>query len=91
MTKKSATNLGSNAIGSKLRKYVALARINGYEEDHPRYRKCLITMVIVSPLRIGLWNPKWPFYGLHMGVILTTYPDWDDPPSTLPESNSKSL
>ena len=26
-------------------------------EDHPRYRKWLITMVIVSPLRIGLWDP----------------------------------
>ena len=26
-------------------------------EYHPSTRKCLITMVIVSPLRIGLWDP----------------------------------
>ena len=26
-------------------------------EDHPRTCKWLITMVIVSPVRIGLWDP----------------------------------
>ena len=28
-----------------------------YLEDHPRTCKWLITMVIVNPLRIGLWDP----------------------------------
>ena len=28
-----------------------------YLEDHPMTNKWLITMVIVSPLRIGLWDP----------------------------------
>ena len=28
-----------------------------YLEDHPMTCKWLITMVIVSPLRIGLWDP----------------------------------
>ena len=41
-------------------------------------------MVIVSPLRIGLWAPfqmafLWPL----KGVSLTTYKSWDDPPSTV--------
>ena len=36
--------------------------------------KYLATMVIVSPVRIGLSSSKWPFYGLFMGMILTTYP-----------------
>ena len=54
-----------------------------YFEDHPRTCKCLITMVIVSPLRIGLWDPfqRADIYGLYMGVILATYIHWDDPPS----------
>ena len=26
-----------------------------------------------------------------MGVILTTYKSWDDPPSTLPETNTSHL
>ena len=36
-------------------------------------------------LRIGLWGfpSKWPVYGLSMGVILTTYKSWDDPPSNV--------
>ena len=46
-------------------------------------RKWLITMVIVSPLNIGLWDPfqmalfSWLING---GPILTTYKSWDDPP-----------
>ena len=28
---------------------------------------------------------KWPCHGLQMGVILTTYKSWDDPPSNLPK------
>ena len=44
--------------------------------------KWLITMVIVSPLT----RDSFPFqmgdlHGLQMGVILTTYIHWDDPPS----------
>ena len=46
--------------------------------------KWLIAMVIVSPLRIGLWDPfqMAELHGLKMGVILITYKSWDDPPST---------
>ena len=44
------------------------------------FRKWLLTMVIVSPLRIGLWDPfQMAIHGLYMGVILTTYKSWDDP------------
>ena len=39
-------------------------------------------ITIVSPVRNGCGTPsKWPFCGLKMGVILTTYKSWDDPPS----------
>ena len=38
-----------------------------------------------------MWDPLQmaELHGLYMGVILTTYKSWDDPPSTLPETNSK--
>ena len=38
----------------------------------------------ISPLRIGLWRPlpKWPkCMAYKMGVILTAYESWDDPPN----------
>ena len=38
----------------------------------------------VSPLKIGLWDHfqnGLSLHGLYMGVILTTYDTWDDPPS----------
>ena len=35
-------------------------------------------MVLVSPLRIGPHGLN----GLYVGVVLTTYKSWDDPPST---------
>ena len=62
---------------------------SGYEilylEDHPMTCKWLITMVIVSPQDLGLWDPfqMAELHGLWMGVILTTYKSWDDPPSTI--------
>ena len=45
----------------------------------------LITMGLrVRHLRMGVMGPLpngRPFYGLSLGVILTTYDTWDDPPS----------
>ena len=41
----------------------------------------LITMVIVSPLRIGLWDTfQMASMAKKTGMILTTYKSWDDPP-----------
>ena len=39
-----------------------------------------------SLLRIGVWDPfqMAELHGLYMGVILTTYKSWDDPPSICP-------
>ena len=34
-----------------------------------------------SLFSLPLTPSKWPFLGLSMGVILTTYKSWDDPPS----------
>ena len=50
-------------------------------------------MVIVSPLRIGLWDPfqMAELHGLYMGVILTTETNWDDPPSMLYSENMATL
>ena len=54
-------------------------QISDYLEDHPRTCKWLITMVIVSPLRIGLWDPlqmaylhgetKWGWSDHHLQVL----------------------
>ena len=44
--------------------------------------KWLVTMVSKSP-KWGYSPYKLPFHGLYMGVILTTYKSWDDPPSSL--------
>ena len=60
-----------------------IASAGGHLEDHPRTCKWLITMVnkspkdrVVGPLPNGL-------KGLEMGVILTAYKSWDEPPSKL--------
>ena len=44
-------------------------------EDHPMTCKWLKTMVIVSPLFLGLWDDPFQmaFLWLVKGVILTTY------------------
>ena len=50
-----------------------------YLEDHPMTCKWLITMVIVSPVRIGLF--PWPFHGiLNGGDPNHVSKSWDDPP-----------
>ena len=42
--------------------------------------KWLINMGKISPPKWDCGTPsKWPFYGLYMGVILTTYESWDGP------------
>ena len=43
-----------------------ILNLGDYLEDHPTTCKWLITMVIVSPLRIGLWDPfqKAELHGL---------------------------
>ncbi len=39
--------------------------------------------VYKSPNDRATWDlSKWPFHGLKMGVALTTYKSWDDPPSS---------
>ena len=50
----------------------------------PSFGKGLVTMAIVSPRRIGLWDPfqMAELYGLLMRVILTTYIHRDDPPGS---------
>ena len=51
---------------------------NGFHLMIISVSKWLITMVIVSPLRIGQCSPsKWHVHGLWMGVIRTTYIHWD--------------
>ena len=40
----------------------------------------LITMVIISPLTAFISLPNGLFNGFEIGVILTTYKSWDDPP-----------
>ena len=57
-------------------------RVEGCLEDHPMTCKWLVTMVIVSSLRIGLWDPfqmafLWLINGGDPNHLLT----WDDPPS----------
>ena len=52
----------------------------GYLEDHPMTCKWL-TMVIVSPLRIGLWDQMSFLWLIHGGYQPLT--NWDDPPSSL--------
>ena len=51
-----------------------------YLEDHPRTRKWLITMVIVSPLNGVIPLPHGLMLAYKQG-LLTTYKFWDDPPS----------
>ena len=66
-------------------------------EDHPMTSKWLITMVIVSPLRIGLFHFQMGVSWLINGAY---YPltNWDDPPSrtwrqplALPTSSSSRV
>ena len=46
----------------------------------------LMTMVIVSPLRIGLWDPLQMAYKwlISEGAPNNPYMHWDDPPSNNP-------
>ena len=70
-------NGGSSLLGSNIWRIIPF-RLSG-----------LITMVIVSPLRIGLWDPfqmAWAFSWLTNGVY-QPLTNWDDPPSTLDGRN----
>jgi len=50
-----------------------LSVFRGYLEDHPRTRKWLIAMIIVSPLRLSDPFQMAELHGLLMGAKLTTY------------------